>query len=278
MVPTPLQVVAAVAAMLVPVVEVLLLAASDDKRSVRQWPIPPRRAWLRLYRSSRRLTRSVDGLVGVDLRGWDERINAISGVPAGRDPAGVRPVDHHLAAAFINPAADPRRALARLRRTAEGQFLAQVWVPAMFLYGSPPPLLLRRARLGDDTALHALVRLDKSVLLDPGIQQRWHEMARKGEAEQLRLTFAAVAGRPHQRFSAKSIRVTLATGLVRVFERAGHRLTSTQARRLFATETDTGRLSEVDMPAGEALSKALQREKEAQTRRPTKSRKPDKTT
>jgi hypothetical protein len=261
---TPLGVIATVVPMLVPIVEQFLRLATGEIPLPKSMPVRPLEQWLRFYRSSQRMNRVMIDALGLDLAGWDARAATICGDGPFELPLRMDPLRDFLGAAFERSTReDVSAAVARFCRTLESVFLVTVWLPAVMLYGAPPSLLLRRARQGDNDALQALLRLDKSVVLEPSIQQRWHEATRDRNSERVKATLAAMAGRPHRRFSSRSIRVTLAGGLVKLFERAGVRLTSRQVRHLFAEMTASGTLHEVHMPAGEALTKALQREKRA---------------
>lgn len=60
--------------------------------------------------------------------------------------------------------------------TPEKFFISNVWIPSILLYGVFPPVLLRNARLGDLESLENLARLDKSIIFDRVISERFHKL------------------------------------------------------------------------------------------------------
>jgi len=68
----------------------------------------------------------------------------------------------------------------------EIQFIATVWFPAMFLMGTSPTELLRRAEAGDRAALFELVRLDPYAKLMPALIPLQRDIIRGNRADDLK--------------------------------------------------------------------------------------------
>lgn len=74
-------------------------------------------------------------------------------------------------------------------------FIRNVWIPSTMLYGAFPPLLFRKARLGDLESLENLVRLDKSVIFDRVISEKFHKL-RLSEPEKAQYFFGLINKAP----------------------------------------------------------------------------------
>lgn len=226
----------------------------------RTMPTPPlrtpARVWLRQYRNNKSLARwirrAIPRVADVSVRKrlieWPPDLGMLARElllqPGTSDPSG---------AAF--------KAFLQL---PECYFLARVELPCQVLYREPPGLLMRRARLGDLDALDKLIRLDKTVLCDPVIAEHWAGLMEQKPTQRQRW-LTAIAGHP-KKVDEKFIRTSLAALLLQESIRQGCRMSSTEIREFFEMFVPGYRLEDHEMPFGEALTKALQRQRTWQLR------------
>jgi hypothetical protein len=146
--------------------------------------------------------------------------------------------------------------------TPEAHFLVRLCLPCLILYREAPGRMLRRARNGDDDAFDALLRLDKSVITDPVLWRRWHAALNDPKPGRRKRFRDAMAGRPLKRFNEKTVRIAFAGLLSQIAERENCAMTAPEIRDWFASFTGEGWLSDEVMPGGEALTKAIQRNRD----------------
>lgn len=103
-----------------------------------------------------------------------------------------------------------------LLKSATGQFYIRVWLPCWILHRIYPQLLLRQARLSDQDALDKILRLDKSIVHDPGIAAVWHDIMHNGTRSNKNRFTNAMADGPKGKLSHKTMRIGLA-GLISQF-------------------------------------------------------------
>lgn len=222
---------------------------------------PPPRTWARLYRQNRRVVDAWGR--GYGLRSVSLATPELSG-PA--EQAGLVPFPptreelFEIVASAVDGAT--QSSIVAMLVGPEGQFLIRVWVPCLVLYRKPPGQLLRRARAGDDDAFEDLLRLDKSVISDPVLWRRWHGALNDMKPARRKRFRDAMAGRPTKRFDAKTIRIAFAGLLSQVAKREGCEMTAPEVRKWFAAFAEGGYLSDQAMPGGEALTKAIQRNRD----------------
>jgi hypothetical protein len=217
---------------------------------------PPTRAWLRQYRKNKCLAR------------WVRRtMPGVADDRAHRRLVEWPPDLGMLAQELLQPpgtGGSTGAAIEAVLQRPESFFFVRVELPCQVLYREPPGLLMRRARLGDLDALDKLIRLDKTVLCDPMIAEHWTRlMDLKPTQRQRWLT--AVAGHP-KKVDEKFIRTSLAALLLQESIRQDCRMTSTEIREFFEMFVPGYRLDDHEMPFGEALTKALQRQRTWQLR------------
>ncbi|MCA9292798.1 MAG: hypothetical protein KDA20_03195 [Phycisphaerales bacterium] len=151
----------------------------------------------------------------------------------------------------------------RFTTSSEGLFFFRVWLPCWLVYHKLPGQLLREARLGDDDALDKLLRLDKSVLGDPGIAQRWHAITLRGSALERRRLVAALKGKPKGSFDGAWVRSGLAGMISQMAKTFGCTATAPEIAAIFdAVEQRNGNLVDSKLPVGESLAKAIQRNRD----------------
>lgn len=173
----------------------------------------------------------------------------------------MRTILGNVEAAWECECAEDEALFDRLFASAAGQYWLCVWLPCVMYYRTYPPLLLRRAREGDDDALDRLLRLDESVVADPGILRRWHEIMHNGSGAERRRMLTAIAGRPKGRLDRKAMRLGL-SGLISQFAIGfGCRVTAPEIKALFdaVERVRSGRIDTSLPESAEAYSKAVQR-------------------
>lgn len=262
-------------------------------------PPPPLADWLPLYRSHRVLQASVIPALGfppeLTNAGLDE-LRAIHRVPPEelhQEAAQLtREEQEDVIRPFVGVPFPPddatiRAMLAEQEAEAEstddgdgpfdafwtspaGQFYFRVWLPCWLLYRELPPRLLRRARLGDLDALDKLLRLDKSVVHDPKIAERVHQLTHTGAKRDRDQILEAIKGDPKARLGPTTMRYGLAgmiSQLAAVFQT---RVTAPQIAQLFDAieRVRTGEQTDTKIPAGEAFAKAIQRNRNWPSLRP----------
>ncbi len=253
-------------------------------------PPPPLANWLPLYRSHRVLQASVIPAMGFppDLTNADlDELRAVQrmpqeqlrqeaaqltqeeqedfmrlfvGVPFPPDDATIRAIlaDQEAKAEKVTDAAGPFDAF---WTSPASQFYFRVWLPCWLLYRELPPRLLRRARLGDLDALDKLLRLDKSVVHDPRIAERVHQLTHTGAKRDRDRILEAFKGKPKGRQDAKSLRYGLAgmiSQLAAVFQT---RVTAPEIAQLFDAieRVRSGNQTDTRIATGETFAKAIQR-------------------
>lgn len=164
----------------------------------------------------------------------------------------------------------------------EAQFFYRVWLPCWVLYRVYPPTMFHRARSGrtdndDSDALEDLLRLDKSVLGDPLIAERWHKACKNKSPALFKRLSRAAAGQPRGKMTRKKMRERLAALISQMAIAFDVEMNEGDIRELFenAAKARTGE-TDLHLPRGsEALSKAIQRHRtwpSLPTGRPDKNR------
>ena len=145
--------------------------------------------------------------------------------------------------------------------TASGQFYFRVWLPCWIMHREYPSRLLRRARGGELKALGQLLRLDKSVVHDPRIAEQVHQVTHAGTKRDRDFVIAALAGKPKGRLDRRAMRYGLAGLISQLAILMSSSVTAPEVGRLFdgIERVRTGRPTDPSIPAGEALTKAIQR-------------------
>lgn len=253
-------------------------------------PPPPVADWLLLYRSHRVLQASVIPAMGFspDLTNADlDELRAIHrvpreqlhqeaaqltqeeqedfirlfvGVPFPPDDATLRAMlaDQEARAQSTTDTGGP---FEDFWTSAAGQFYFRVWLPCWLLYRELPPRLLRRARLGDLDALDKLLRLDKSVVHDPKIAERVHQLTHTGTKRDRDRILEALKGKPKGRRDAKSLRYGLAGMISQMAAVFQTRVAAPEIAQLFDAieRVRTGNQTDTKIATGETFAKGIQR-------------------
>ena len=142
-------------------------------------------------------------------------------------------------------------------------FVMQVYFPCIVYYKQLPFSLYSEAVAGDVESLDQLLRLDKSIIADCNIGQKWHEAMLAGYYPQRKKLIDAVAGTISAPDSLKHIKVHFGAMLQLVGKSVGCEISPSEIRNLFdAVERDKKNVNhrDVDLPAEDgALQKALSR-------------------
>lgn len=280
---------------------VTLASGSDDVRLLLSWmtrrskprrsppPPPPIPLWLPFYRSHRAIQAGIGSGMGLptdysnelldDLRAirhvtseelkeevaeigeanFETFVRMFVGIPFPPDDATLRVM---LAAETGNTAAPGEDdVIDSLLISPAGQFYFRVWLPCWILYREYPPRLLRRARGGDLDALEKLLRLDKTVIHDPRIAERVHQLTHAGAKRDRDQILDAIQGKPKGRLDAKGMRYGVA-GLISQLAIVFHtRVTASEIAALFDAieRVRTGQLTDTRIATGETFAKAVQR-------------------
>lgn len=259
--PRRLVLMATSLALTVPVALRLLLWTTGKGPFGARPPMPAPMDWLRMYRQSRSLRSR--WLAGYGIAEESAAWRTLRGATAGEhDLVPFPPSDDELMEILGGFASSVKpNGLGGLLGSPEGQFMFQVAIPCVVLYREPPGRLLHRARHGDDDAFEKLLLLDKSVIADPVLFRRWHDLANDRKPSARRRFREALAGFPKNRVDAKSVRVAFAGLLSAMAEREGFKLTGPEIRDWFGM-FQLENLTDQDMPGGEALTKAIQRHRD----------------
>lgn len=254
-------------------------------------PPPPAKVLLSFYRHHRRMDNFIGARFGFDLSGPEsasgiaKQMRAFDRMPIETKKAIVEELKklppekmkeiNDLRLGIINDSIDEARTHAldeekyddaemkQLMATPEMHYLLWVWLPCWIEYREFPGKLFSRARHGDIDALEKLLRIDKSVLLEPRIAQHVHQAFWiKGRARLKKLA-AAIGGVPHGPVTKAKIKRGLAGLISRMAVKLKHPLTEPEIRELFnAIASMKGGLIDRELPhSSEAFAKAIQREK-----------------
>lgn len=280
---------------------VTIASSADVVRQILSWftrtskppqllPPPPALAeWLPFYRSHRALQAGIGSYMGLsadctnstldELRGMhrvpedqlreelakfdkaelESIIRPFIGVPFPPDDATIKAM---LPTSDDNgqPSGDDGKIDALLASPA-GQFYFRVWLPCWLFYREFPPRLLHLARGGDLNALDKLLRLDKSVIHDPRIAQRVHEITHTGSKRDRDQVLEALRCEPKGRLDPKTIRYGLAGMISQLAVVFQTRVTAPEIAALFDAieRVRTGKPADTRIAAGETFSKAVQR-------------------
>ncbi|MBL4698097.1 MAG: hypothetical protein JKX70_04610 [Phycisphaerales bacterium] len=151
--------------------------------------------------------------------------------------------------------------LDKLLASSVGQFYFRAWLPCWILHQTTPGTLLRKARSGDDNALDHLLRLDKSIIHDPVIAERFHK-AMHGRVQRERdLLLNALAGKPKGKLSKQSMKYGLSGMISQLAKESQTTITAPEITQLFdlITQVETGQLRDTHIPAGETFTRAISR-------------------
>lgn len=141
-----------------------------------------------------------------------------------------------------------------------------VWIPCMFLFGDHPPTLLRKARHGDLDVLCDLVRLDRSVIFDPGISKQVHAWTLQFQEYKLNRIGTALA-KGLKEIPTVKIKIAWAQYAYDTAKRFGMPLTAPQIRALFDAIAEDDGLGQHDpdlaQMTDDAFYQALAKRKKA---------------
>lgn len=152
----------------------------------------------------------------------------------------------------------------RILAMPEMQFFMRVVMPCWSLYQECPTKIFHRARAGrrdgDTEDLENLLRLDKSILSDPVIGQRWHKLTHSGNKGQYTRLMAAMKGQPSGSSARKKTKERTAALISQLAIAMQCEVTSAEILGLFdrIAKIRTG-YRDQHLPGGETLSKAIQR-------------------
>lgn len=152
-------------------------------------------------------------------------------------------------------------------------FLLRVWFPCWILHKQHPSQLYRAARLGDDDAMESLLRLDKTLLLDPAIARQVFDSAYAKGRGRFRRFADAIKGQPRGKMTSAKIKKRTAALVAQWSEECGFPISVAEIRRVFdILAGHDGKLADNELPAApESFAKAVQREKTWQPIRLDKS-------
>lgn len=143
-------------------------------------------------------------------------------------------------------------------------FYILVWVPCLILYRQTPPILYRKARLGNLDALKMLLRLDPSLIHDPAIGKKVHQLRCSGKRSAHYEVLSSLSRPPKGKTDRGKIKVSLAGCISLISSMFRSPLNEPDIRELFdAVTRDCGRGDiDTDLPESpEAFAKAIQRER-----------------
>lgn len=211
---------------------------SFRKKTATFIPQPPLKKWLPLYRQHRKI-----------LPILEEAFTPLASAPEGN----VNKMNEETLAQLQKAYAQP-----------EMLFFFKVWGPCWLHYKTSPTKLFRKARRGRVNAMKKLLRLDNSVLFDPVLAERFHQIkARKSRAEYEDLLMA-INNPVNQEIDPKKIKLIIAALISDFSVKHGKRLTAPVIRELFdAISQDRGRgRFDRDLPkSSEAFSQEIRRER-----------------
>lgn len=266
-----------------------ILSFAKKQEHIAPLPEWSRNDWLPLYRNHRLLQKCLLSFPEAIDNDFTTLAHAIFSrqtpplpinSPGQPDPALVKLAEEwveqlyqaslaHLAAEFgleggHGPAIAERAK--KLCRQPEYLFLFKVEVPCWVLYRTAPSKLLRKARLGDLDALEKLIRLDKHVLADSGVNRQTIRLLHHNKYKYEAVVAKAVKDAPKFKLSRKNAIYILA-GFLSVFSEAlGHRLVETEIRDLFNAIAQDRRIDKYEadpdlQKSVLAFGKAIQRER-----------------
>jgi hypothetical protein len=257
---------------------------------------PPPQPWLRLYRSRRRVLKSLlayavrwGHLPAPNWPRYKPIIRALDGLSGDElfallagNRRGLSPPLAAVVALFDRADADNARIVDDLlhkRPTAESEldhgpyapelkFFVLVWLPVWLLAKDAPARVLRAARQGDLDALDLLLRLDKHVLYDPKVRALFLAEANNPHGARFKRIGKALASTIPKRTAAQC-KTDLLALLSNYFEQAtatgqAAGITAVELRALADAaafdESDGRQLADHQLPAGnDALRKRLLR-------------------
>jgi hypothetical protein len=159
-------------------------------------------------------------------------------------------------------------------RSPKMNFFVNVYVICAAFYGEEPGILLRNARLGNYDALERLLRLDESMISEPGVAAQIFRLKASGKRSQYENLFACLGRKPKLDLTLQRIKHVKAGQISALAELMGVKLTAPDIRALFnAISKDSGKgLEDSDLPLNdEAFSKAVQRERAVWLKRFTRT-------
>lgn len=145
--------------------------------------------------------------------------------------------------------------------TAEGMFVMRVYLPCWIRHRKYPGKLFHQARAGDDDAFCDLLRMDKSVLADRMLADRWHRIMQGNRPALRKRLLDAMKGQP-KRITAKAMRSGLAGMVSQLSISFGQPVDEPEIRKVFdmVVKSVKGQHTDTALPPGQtALSKAIQR-------------------
>lgn len=266
------RILALAARMLVPNIDGIYQLTSLSRGSGSAIPqAVPRKAWLKMTRQSYGSIRRA-ALVSMNPAAV---LELVSTCQAAGDSEKFNILDQQfgsveeLAVLFIPQTFAPRE---DLLADPQHQFLIQMFdfvnhtlLPCWILYGEMPSRLLRRARQGNWQAICDLLRLDKSLVTDRLLAERWHHAMTVGQPELRRELLSALSGSPRS-LPCRRFKLWFAAALSLLADLCGYELQRPELRELFdAVAADrTGAMVDHEMPDGpEAFRQAILRERQS---------------
>ena len=276
--------------------ESLMLIKSGDRIEAFS-SLPKAREWVRLYRSHRRMQRSITECLrrfGKNGRMWAEfaeviflRQKTLSKTLESmkKEFETMRPFErrrviskgqkevnrlYSLHLADIESDIDGKvneefnRKFKEALNEPEIKFFFKAWIPCWFLYGDYAPRLLRRARLGDVKTTEKLLRLDPSIINDPKIGEYLHQARGKGKGASFERLMEASLKEPKAKMTVKKVKCSIAGFISLASIMLGWKLEEPEVRKLFdAVAHDMGKGDiDTDLPESpEAFEKAIRRER-----------------
>lgn len=178
-------------------------------------PLPPLTVWLPLYRQHRKILPIIE-----------EAFAPLASAPEGNVKKMEEEALAQLQVAYAQP---------------EMLFFFKVWGPCWLHYKTSPTRLLRKARRGHSESFKKLLRLDNSVLFDPLLAERFHQIKVKKSRSEYEDLLMAFNNPVNQEIDPKQIKLFIAALISDFSLKNGRRLTAPEIRELFdAISQDRG--------------------------------------
>lgn len=143
--------------------------------------------------------------------------------------AQVAAMVHDLDEGEVGPDVDMDEAM----RLPEIRFFMLVMMPALMEYGRSPTWLYASARRGNRQSLDNLLRLDKTVMSEPGIAVHVQRFGMERDEFGAELVAKAYAGSPDTIQERVNVKARVANHIIRASRSLGYKLRPVDIRRLF---------------------------------------------
>lgn len=261
-----------------------------EERCDRLPPPPPVKNILKMYRRHRRMFNFIGAQSGLPengegsasdwsdgFRAWDrlsaeEKIESLRSVPKevaadlhASFQSELKSGIEEIVAISKGEEAFPSEAeMSRFMSNPIIYYLLWVWFPCWLEYREFPPRLLRHARNGDLNALEKLLRIDKSVLHDPGVAYQFLEASRTHGSKRLERLAKSVGGAPLGNLTKAKLKKGLAALISRHAQMMNYPLTEPEIRQLFDIMAGLrGALRDRELPSrSDTLSRTILRERD----------------